>query len=158
MLRGNKVLLRKDFEIFKRRLLLLQHHYSDCFISKPVLGHCSMQELQIKVQVLPVCGASSGTANMYREGRFSFQPFSRAMNVYKLLFDPSGFGISYAIILPCPPLFFSGSWGGDCRVGTGDAVLSISFFLPSWHFSLLWCNSPPAVLCNTITMIVLGQK
>lgn len=106
MLRGNKVLLKKDFEIFKRRLLLLQHHYSDCFISKPVLGHCSMQKLQIKVQVPPVCGASSGTANMYREGRFSFQPFSRAMNVYKLLFDPSGFGISYSTILPCPPLVF----------------------------------------------------
>lgn len=112
-----------------------------------------MQELQIKVQVPTVCGASSGTANMYREGRFSFQLFSRAMNVYKLLFDPSGFGISYSTILPPPLVFFSG-----CRVGTGDAVLSISFFLPSWHFFLLWCNSPPAVLCNTITMIVLGQK
>lgn len=81
MLRVNKVLLRKDFEIFKRRLLLLQCHYSDCFISKPVLGHCSMWELLIKVQVPALCGASSGTANVYREGRFSFHSFSRSVNV-----------------------------------------------------------------------------
>jgi len=61
--------------------LLILLHYSDCFISKLVLGCCSMQELQIKVQVPVACGASSGTANVYREGRFSFQPFSRSVNV-----------------------------------------------------------------------------
>lgn len=43
MLGGNKVLLRKDFEIFKKSILLLLHHYSTLFQS--LLGHCNTQEL-----------------------------------------------------------------------------------------------------------------
>lgn len=140
MLKGNKVILRKDFEILKRRLLLLQHHYSDCFVSKPVRGCCSVREQQIKVQVPKVCGASSGSVNVYREDRFSFQPFSRNMTVQKLFFDPSELGVSPSTIwlFIFFPLGFFRQLGGGCMVCTGDAVLSISlpppFLIP---FSLV---------------------
>lgn len=50
MLGGNKVLLRKDFEIFKKSLLLLLHHYS---VSEPVrpLQHTGVVDQSTVAQV-----------------------------------------------------------------------------------------------------------
>lgn len=46
-----------------------------------------------------VCEIRLGAANMDRKGRFSFQLFSRNVNVWKLPFDPSESVFSHSIVL-----------------------------------------------------------